>query len=173
MNSSLKSADRRLILPAAFLFVAFLLAGCATAPVPASIDQVLQQPQAYEGKRVELTGLVKEYKPAQGDVYRTLLFTLSQDSGGDIWVIGAGYTAEAIAKASLLVEQAFEAREPVTVVGKLKKNKQGPPELQLQSIRYKGQEIEIKKGPTTRGSGFSIGGGVVSGSIGIGATITP
>ena len=165
----------RIFLSAAiFLAIAFS-SGCATMP-PArvGVGDVLQHPQEYKNKRVELTGLVGDYKPAQGDVYRTLVFTLGRQPGRELLVVGTGYTAEAIAKASFLVEQAYEANEPITVSGKLKLPKNAPPELRLETIRYKSQEIKVNKGPRTRpGFGFSVGGAYITPSIGIGATIHP
>ncbi|RJP19541.1 MAG: hypothetical protein C4520_12715 [Candidatus Abyssobacteria bacterium SURF_5] len=164
---------RRVVSCAAFLALA-VFASCASGPpVRVGVDQVLDQPQAFKNERVELTGFVEDLKPVQGDVYRTLFFTLAGHPDGEILVSGAGYTAEAIAKASFLVQQAYEEHEPVTIVGKLKVDEKAPPELKLESIRYRGQEVEIKSGPTTRPGRLSIGGGVVTGSVGIGATIHP
>jgi hypothetical protein len=174
-KSSRRLLCRRLSWPAALLLAIAFSAECATVP-PArvGVEDVLQHPQEYKGKRVELTGLVLDYKPAQGDIYRTLFFTLGRQPEGELLVVGTGYTAEAIAKASFLVEQAFEAHEPITVSGKLKLPKNAPPELRLESIRYKGQEIKTTKGPKTRpGFGFSVGGAYITPSIGIGATIHP
>jgi hypothetical protein len=165
----------RLSLPAALLLAIAFSAGCATvSPARVNVGDVLQHPQDYKNKRVELTGLVLDYKPAQGDVYRTLIFTLGPHPEGELLVVGTGYRAEAIAKASFLVEQAYEANEPITVSGKLKLPKNAPPELRLETIRYKGQEIKVNKGPRTRpGFGFSVGGAYITPSIGIGATIHP
>ncbi len=153
--------------------LAVLLAACTTAPpTRTDINQATRQAQSYENKRVQLTGLVKDFRPAQGDIYRTLVFTLAQPDEGEIMVAGAGYTAEAIARGSLLVERAYEEQEPLTVTGKLKLKNGSAPELQLESVSYKGQDVKITRGPSTR-PGISFGGGVVTGSIGIGATISP
>jgi hypothetical protein len=172
-QSAFSHGRRRALSAAAFVITALAL-GCATGPATrVGVDEVMRQPKEYKNERVELTGLVEDYKPVQGDIYRTLIFTLAQAPEEKILVVGAGYTAEAIAKASFLLEQAYEAKEPITVVGKLKLNEKAPPEVQLESIRYRGQEVKITGGPRTRPGGLSIGGGVVTGSIGIGATITP
>ena len=170
----IKGFGRQKRILAAIFVSAAVLAACATGPpVRTDVQQVLRQPAEFKNERVELTGYIKDFTPAQGDLYRTLLFTLEQGPDERLLVVGAGDTAEAIAKASLLVEQAYEAQEPVIVVGKLKLSETAPPELRLESVRYKGKEIDITAGPRPRRGGLSIGGGVVTGSIGIGATITP
>lgn len=162
-----------------FLLVAGCAVGCATTP-PARLDlsEAVANPQAHKNERVELTGHVITYEPARGDAYRTLLFTIGYGPDKKIAVFSSGYTADAIAKASALVEEAFDANEPLTVVGKLKvapdAETAGGAELRLESVEYKGQKIDVTRGRKTR-PGFSVGvgGWYFTPSVGVGATITP
>ena len=143
--------------------------GCATAPAARlDLTQALTNPQAYNDKQVELTGSVLNYEPLSGDVYRTLHFTLGGESGEQIEVFGSGYTAKAIADASTLVRDAFENREPITVVGLLSVPPDAPPEIKLESVQYKGETIDIGRGRRSL-PGVGAGGWYIAPSIGIGA----
>ncbi len=167
------------VLVGAFLLIVACAAGCATtAPARLDLAEAVENPQAHKNKRVELTGHVVTYEPARGDAYRTLHFTIGYGPDEKIAVFSSGYTADAIAKASALVEEAFDAGEPLTVVGKLKvapdaKTTAGA-ELRLESVEYKGQKIDVRRGRKTR-PGFSVGvgGWYFTPSVGVGATITP
>jgi hypothetical protein len=156
------------------LLVILLLPACATIP-PTSLelDDALSNPEAYKGKRLELTGFVIEYEPARGDVYRTLQFTLGYGPEEKLRVYAAGYTADAITKASILVRNAYESGKPLTVTGKLELGApDSHPELKLETIEYLGEKINVSRGPRTS-SGFELGGWQFVPSIGIEATITP
>jgi hypothetical protein len=145
-----------------------LVAGCATAdPARLDIPVVLENPQAHRNERIELSGYVIDYEPARGDTYRTLVFTLGGESGEKILVSAAGYSAEAIAKASILVREAYEASATITVTGKLtvaKNDESAVPELSLRTIEYGGQKIDVTKGHRTKPR-FNIGVGVGVGFI--------
>ena len=153
-----------------------LMAGCATtAPTRLDLGSVLDNPMAHKNKRVELTGNVLDYEPARGDTYRTLFFALGFGPDEKIPVSVAGYNAEAIAKASALVKEAFDSREQLTAVGKLKVEADegaGSPELKLDAVEYRGRKIDVTRGRKTQ-PGFEVGGFVFSPSIAVGATITP
>jgi len=168
---------RRTVLAITLLAGSHAAIGCATtAPARLDLGEVVTNPEVHRNKRVELTGYVFDYEPARGDVYRTLYFTVGSSPEEKIGVGCEGYTAGAIEKASRLVEQAFEAREPITVVGKVrietKDDTISRHELQLESVRYREQEIVVTRGRKTS-PGFEIGGWHVTPSIGIQATIIP
>lgn len=152
------------------LFLAAGSSGCATVP-PARLDlsQALTNQQAYKDKRVELAGFVLNFEPLSGDVYRTLHFALGSESGEQIEVFGSGYTAKAIAEASALVREAFEDREPITVVGVLSVPPNAPPELKLESVQYKGQTIDIARGRRSL-PGVGADGWYFAPSIGVNAS---
>lgn len=158
------------------VFAMAWLQGCASAP-PARTDvgEILSGPQDYRNERVELTGNVLDFDPARGDTYRTLDFLLGYGEGERIRVFYAGYTAEAISKASALVGKAYEKNEPVTVVGKVRVEKNNPdavPELKLESVEYGGEKVNVGGGPSTR-PGFSVGGWYFTPSVGVGVTLHP
>ncbi len=156
--------------------VALSLVNCArTAPVQRDILEVTANPQTHKNERIEVTGKVINYEPARGDSYRTLSFTMGVGQQQKLNAFIGGHNADAIAKASTLVGEAFEAGKPVTVIGKVKidsKVEQAIPELRLESVEYEGQNIDVTQGKKTR-SGLSIGGGYFGSSIGIGATVSP
>ena len=160
-----------------FFLLCVFATGCArTAPLKADLRDVLDDPDAHKGERIELTGHVIDYEPAGGDTYRTLNFTLGLGLDDKILVYGAGYTAEAIAKASQLLGEAFEAGGPVTVSGKLRidpdAETDAAAELRLESVEYGGRKINVTRGRKTR-PGFEVGGWHFTPSIGIGMTFTP
>lgn len=167
-----KVAARKAVL----IVAAGILSGCASAP-PARVDlrQTFFNPQAYHNERVELIGYVVDYEPAGGDTYRTLHFTLGLGPDEKVAVFGSGYTADAIAKASGMVGEAFEGREPVSVIGKLKVAG-GPDgagaELRLESVEYKGRKIHVARGRKTR-PGFDVGGWRIVPSVGISTSFSP
>jgi hypothetical protein len=136
----------------------------------------LENPEAYKGKRLELTGYVMDYEPARGDAYRTLYFILASGPDDRLPVFASGYTADAIAKASALIGRAYETQEPLTVTGTLKVSQEGEtpsrPELRLETVEYAGEKIDVTRGRKTA-PGFDVGGWVVTPSIGVGITITP
>ncbi len=157
------------IVISALILVPSLLSGCATAPATRlDLTQALTNQQAYNDKRIELSGPVFNYEPASGDLYRTLHFTLGNESGELIEVFGSGYTAKAIADASALVREAFENREPITVVGVLSVPPNAPPELKLESVQYRGQTIDIGRGHRSV-PGVGAGGWYVAPSFGVNA----
>ena len=161
---------------AVLLIAAGILSGCASAP-PTSVDlrETFFNPQAYHNERVELVGYVVDYEPAGGDTYRTLHFTLGLGPDEKVAVFGSGYTADAIAKASGMVGEAFEDREPVSVIGKLKVagGPDGPgAELRLESVEYKGRKIDVARGRKTR-PGFDVGGWRIVPSVGISTSFSP
>lgn len=166
---------QKVLLAVSLLAGAGPAAGCATtAPVRLDLDDVAADPQAHRNKRVELVGFVQDYEAPRGDVYRTLHFTLGPGPDENIQVGCSGYTVDAIEKASRLVAEAFETREAIAVIGKVKVDKGAITgyELQLESVRYKGQEIVVTRGYKTR-PGFEVGGWHFTPSIGVQATITP
>lgn len=168
----LSRSVRIIIILATTLF----LVDCArTAPVQRDILEVTANPETYKNERVEVTGNIIDYEPARGDAYRTLSFTIGSGPRQKLNAFVAGYNADAIAKASTLIGEAFEAGEPITATGKIKvdsKVEQAIPELSLESVEYDGRKIDVKRGRKTR-SGLSIGGGYFGSSIGVGATVTP
>ena len=162
------------------VFITLLLIvspGCATSK-PARIDMqnVLAAPQVYKNKYVSLTGYVIDFEPARGDTYRTLFFTLGVGPDEKIAVSAAGYTAEAISKASMLVGHAYLEHELLTASGRLKVkelDESKEVELKLRVIEYAGSKIDVTQGRKTQ-PGFQFGGGWrIIPSIGIDATITP
>jgi len=167
---------RTAALGAALLITAGILSGFASAP-PTSVDlrQAFFNPQAYHNERVELIGYVVDYEPAGGDTYRTLHFTLGLGPDEKVAVFGSGYTADAIAKASGMVGEAFEERGPVSVIGKLEVAG-GPDgagaELRLESVEYKGRKIHVARGRKTR-PGFDVGGWRIVPSVGISTSFSP
>ena len=154
---------RRMIGAGLLLLGAGMTAGCATtAPVRLDISSVLQNPQTYKNKNIELTGHVVDYEPIRGDTYRTLVFTLGVEPDEKIFVSAAGYSAEAIAKASILVREAHEEHEHITVTGKLKVAKDqesAAPELKLKTVAYGGQKIDVTGGRRTQPR-FNVGVGI-------------
>ncbi len=167
-----RSALRAAALPAA----AILFCACATVPpLRPEMSHVLAEPDTYRNERVELSGRVVDYEPASGDRYRTLYFTLGAGPEEKIPVFGSGYGADAIAKASDLVGEAFRAGEPLTVVGRLKTSGGSDPgraELKLESVEFGGRRIDVTKGRKTQ-PGFEVGGFHIVPSIGISATFSP
>ena len=154
-----------------------LFSGCTTSkPVRLDMQGLLDSPQAYKNKNVALTGYVIDFEPARGDTYRTLYFMLGVGSDEKIAVSAAGYTAESISKASMLVGQAFEEHELLTATGRLKVRKQDESdkvELKLRVIEYGGRKIDVARGRKAQ-AGFQFGGGWrIVPSIGIDANITP
>ena len=135
---------------------------------------VLADPGVYNNQRVELTGQVIDYEPARGDTYRTLHFTLGFGPEEKISVFCSGYGADAIAKSSNLVGEAFEAAGTLIVIGKLKAGKgdRTSAELALESVEFGGRRIDVARGRKTR-TGFEVGGFHITPSIGIGATFSP
>ena len=159
------------------LIMAGVFGACATAaPTRLDLQDLAVNPRAHKNERIEVTGHVVDYEPARGNAYRTLYFTLGLEPDGKIAVFSSGYTADAIAKASALVREAFEAREPLTVVGKLKIDEKAEAEpvaeLRLESVEYGGRKVRVNRGRRTR-SGMSVGGWYFRPSIGIGATFSP
>ena len=126
---------------------------------------------AYHNRRVELEGLVIDYEPAIGDMYRTLYFTIGLGPREKIAVFTSGDRADAIAKASDLVGEAFQACEPVVVVGKLKADQGTVAELRLEWVGYAGRIIDVTRGRKTQ-PGFDAGGIRIVPSIGISTTIS-
>ena len=172
-----KSSRPQVIIIIVSLLIICPAAGCATArPVKLDIQTVLDNPQVHKNKYVEITGYVIDYEPARGDTYRTLYFTLGLEPDEKMPVSAAGYTADALFKASMLVGDAFEAHEPLTATGKLKVRKQDESEgteLRLRTVEYGGTKVDVTRGPKTE-PGFGMGGGWrIIPSIGIDATITP
>ena len=158
--------------PAAALL--FLACACETAPpLRPEIGHVLINPDTYHDKRVEFSGRVIDYEPATGDEYRALRFTIGVGPSKKIPVYGGGYGADAIAKASDLVGEAYRSDETLTVVGKLKAaGGNGPAELRLESVGFEGRKIDLRRGRKTR-PGFEVGGFHITPSIGVSATFTP
>jgi len=156
--------------------VGLSLINCArTTPVQRDILEVTANPQVHKNERVEVVGKVINYEPARGDAYRTLSFTMGDGSHEKIAVFIAGYNADAIAKASTLIGEAFEAGKPITAIGTVKidsKAEQTVPELRLESVEYEGRKIDVSRGRKAR-PGLQIGGGYFGSSVGVGATITP
>jgi len=153
----------------AILMLLWVTNGCATAPAALlDLNQALTNQQAYKDKRVEISGFVIAFEPLSGDAYRALHFKLGSESGEQIEVSGSGYTAKAIADASALVREAFENREPITVVGLLSVPPDAPPEIKLESVQYKGETIDIGRGRRSL-PGVGAGGWYIAPSIGIGA----
>ena len=168
---------RRAVIAVTILTSACSANGCArTAPVRLEPGDLVSNPRTHRNKRVELAGHVLDYEAPRGDAYRTFSFTVGLRPDEKIEVVCSGYTAGAIEKAARLVGEAFEAREAITVVGKVKIDSRAGAipayELKLESVHYKGQEIVITRGHKTR-PGFEVGGWHVTPSIGIQATITP
>jgi hypothetical protein len=137
------------------------------------VQTVLGDPAAFDNRRIELTGQVIDYEPAIGDIYRTLRFIFGSDAGQAITIIYSGYEADAIAKASILVGDAFEAGGILTVVGTLSAGEGdgASAEVTLESVEYKGRRIDIAGGRKTR-TGFEAGGFHITPSIGIGVTFS-
>jgi hypothetical protein len=135
---------------------------------------VLSDPGAYDNQRVELTGKVVDYEPARGDTYRTLYFSLGFGPDETMAVSYSGYEADAIAKASALVSDAFETGGILIVVGELKagEGEGASTELVLESVEFGGRRIDVTRGRKTR-TGFEVGGFHIVPSIGIGATFSP
>lgn len=153
-----------------------VIPSCATSkPVRTDVETVVGNLETYKNEYVELTAHVIDYEPDRGDTYRTLYFTIGLEPDEKIAVSAAGYTAEAISKASILVGEAFEAHGLLTVTGKLKVGKQQQStaaELKLRSVEYEGRKIDVRQGRKTK-PGFRVGGAVISPSIGIGVTFSP
>ena len=158
------------------LALTFSLINCARiAPVQRDILEITANPQAHKNERIEVAGNVINYEPARGDAYRTLSFTMGVGPQEKIAVFIAGHNADAIAKASTLIGEAFEAGKSITAIGKVKidsKAEQAVPELRLESVEYEGRKIDVTRGRKAR-PGLRIGGGYFGSSVGIGATITP
>ena len=159
----------------AFPIIAGLFSACATSPpLRPDMHNVLADPGVYNNQRVELTGQVIDYEPAIGDTYRTLHFKLGFGPEEKISVFCSGYGADAIAKASNLVGEAFETGGTLLVVGKLKAGEGDgtSAELALESVEFGGRRIDVTRGRKTR-TGFEVGGFHITPSIGIGATFSP
>lgn len=162
-------------LPVFIAIMSGFVSACATsAPLRTDVKNVLADPGAYDNRRIELSGWVIEYEPARGDTYRTLRFTLGFDFDEKVPVFCSGYEADAIAKASILVGEAFETGGTLVVIGNLKAGEGDgtPAEVMLESVEFAEQHIEVTSGRKTR-SGFDVGGFHITPSIGIGATFSP
>jgi len=174
-NSSRRFTLQRSLFVVALLTIEFLLGACATKPpLRPDIQTLMLDPDGYDNQRVELTGQVIDYGPARGDTYRTLRFTLGSGPEEKISVFCSGYEADAIAKASDMVGEAFAAGGTLVVVGKLNAGDgdQASVELDLETAEFGGRRIDVSRGTRTH-SGFDVGGFHITPSIGIGATFSP
>lgn len=137
------------------LSFSLLLGGCASAPIPATLAALSENPVRYRNQNVEITGLILNNPAPSGDLYRTWNFTIGSHEGERIRVTKAGYNPATIDKAYRLVSEAVKAGQPVTITGTLrvgpyKSLKQGA-EIALRSVTYENVTIDTDAGPYTDG----------------------
>lgn len=139
------------------LFILVILmatAGCASTPIRTDLPAVVGNPEQYKNKRIEVTGLVIENPPPQGDEYRTWTFVLGSPQSYRVSASEDGFNPSTIEKAYRLVEEARNAGEEVTVTGKLRVGPyqaiESGMEIELDSVRYRGTIIRTDRGPFIR-----------------------
>ena len=98
------------------LFI-MLLAGCASTPIPTTLPAVVANPEQFRNEYIEITALVVQNPPPQGDDYRTWSFTVNGSVTYRLMASEEGYNPSTIDKAYHLVEEARKAGEPVTITG--------------------------------------------------------
>ncbi|RJP15643.1 MAG: hypothetical protein C4520_19930 [Candidatus Abyssobacteria bacterium SURF_5] len=140
------------------LAVAFsiaVVAGCASQPVPTTLDAIFENPAQYRNENVEFSAQVLENPPPSGDLYRTWTFLVGHPDIGRILVTEAGYNPATINKAYHLVEEAAQAGEPVTITGELRvgphRSLKAGAEIDLRSVSYQGITIDTNEGPYVGG----------------------
>jgi hypothetical protein len=128
--------------------------GCASIPVSTSLPAVVQDPDSFRNKHVEITAPVLENHPPKGDNYRTWSFEIGKDDDHRITASEEGYNPSTIDRAYYLVEEAQKSGEPITITGKLRVGPyqalESGMEIELISVRYRGMEIKTDKGPFVR-----------------------
>jgi len=138
-------------IPVLAIVVLMLVGGCASTPIPTSLPEVVANPNQFKNKYIELTALVVQNPPPQGNDYRTWSFTVDGSGTYRLMASEEGFNPSTIDKAYLLVEEARKAGEPVTITGRLRV---GPyrelisgMEIELVTVRYRTTEIHTDKGP--------------------------
>jgi hypothetical protein len=135
------------------LLIVFLIfmGGCASAPIPTTLPAVVADPSQFRNKYIEITALVAQNPPPQGDDYRTWSFTVNGSGEYRLMASEEGFNPSTIDKAYYLVEDARNASEPVTITGRLRvgpyRELKSGMEIELVSVRYRDTEIRTDKGP--------------------------
>ncbi len=131
--------------------VLMTLAGCATTPIPSNLPSVMQDPAAYRNKTVEITAPVLDNPPPAGNTYRTWSFIVGSPETGSLTVSRSGFNPSTIDKAYRLVQEAWQAGQPVTITGKVRVGPYGALrsgiEIDLATVAYDGVVINARSGP--------------------------
>jgi hypothetical protein len=137
--------------PLLFAILLMLVGGCASTPIPTTLSAVVADPYQFRNEYIEITAMVAQNPPPQGDDYRTWSFTVNGSSEYRLLASEEGFNPSTIEKAYHLVEEARLAGEPVTITGKLRVGPYGElesgMEIELVSVRYRYTEIRTDKGP--------------------------
>ena len=137
--------------PILLIIVIMLMGGCASVPIPTTLPEVVANPNQFRNEYIEMTALVAQNPPPQGDDYRTWSFTIEGSSDYRILASEEGFNPSTIEKAYNLVEEARKAREPVTITGRLRvgpyRELESGMEIELVSVRYRNTKINTDKGP--------------------------
>lgn len=136
------------------LAVLIFLTGCASAPIATDLPSIMENPDQFRNRRIEITGPVLENSPPQGDEYRTWSFVIGSARAYKVTASEEGFNPSTIEKAYRLVEEARKARDEVTVTGTLRVGPYGEiesgMEIDLDSVRYRDTEINTDRGPYVR-----------------------
>lgn len=107
--------------------------------VTAGIDDVVAHPEAYKGKKVELTGPVE-----QKGFWRTPYWSFTiQGEKGSLKCYERIYRVDAWILPVMAIKRAARENSPVTVVGKVEQDL----EIELDWIEYQGQHYDTDRPP--------------------------
>jgi hypothetical protein len=132
------------------VILVFSVWGCASAPIPATLTAISENPQEYRNELVTITAPVLSNPAPSGDIFRTWTFTVGSPQTGRIMVTESGFNPTTINKAYNLVAEAAEEGAPVTITGELRVGpyralREGT-EIDLESVTYKGITIDTDEG---------------------------
>jgi hypothetical protein len=130
------------------------LTGCASAPIATDLSSIVENPDEFRNKRIEITGVVLDNPAPQGDEYRTWTFVIGSRRTYRVAASEEGFNPSTIEKAYRLVEEARRAGDEITVTGMLRvgpyREIESGMEVELDSVRYRDTEINTDRGPYVR-----------------------
>jgi len=93
--------DARYLLVAGFLAS---MIGCASTPIMTDMSAIVDEPDSFRNKRIEISAPVLENSPPQGDEYRTWTFVVGSSGVYRVMASEEGFNPATIEKAYRLVE---------------------------------------------------------------------
>ncbi|GAB4335306.1 MAG: hypothetical protein Kow0099_07660 [Candidatus Abyssubacteria bacterium] len=127
------------------ILMATFLVAWKDAPTPTDLRSLVDKPERFAGKEVEITAHVSENQAPTGREYKRWSF-LVENGESSLEVYENGFNPATIVDGYRLVEEARLTGDPVTVTGRLRVDKQ-PMSLQLDSVRYGETRVDTDAGP--------------------------